>query len=135
MSLRPATKNDEALFLYWRARAEREGREGGWYQGQATTKRQHHHWYQDRLQHATLLVWTPFPTKPAGVARIDTNGEIAFHADPKVAPLLLDELKPYALEHGGRLKATIDHGNTAAAKALEQAGFREYPVRFFCYRP
>ncbi len=128
---RPATVDDEEFFWYWRERSER----AHWYDGPKTTREQHGDWFRDRLDRVTLLVWerTDYGG-PSGVVRVDSNGELAFDAHPSLTVWMLEELKPLASELG-RFKVTVDRGDKAKARALEDAGFREAPVRFFGYRP
>ncbi len=47
----------------------------------------------------------------------------------------IDSPHKLAAEHGGRLKVTVDAGNEWASKALLRAGFVEFPVKFYAYRP
>ena len=134
MSFRPANRSDEDFFYYWRRRDEQAGARGGWYQGRSTTRDAHKQWFADRLHTARLLVWER-ADGPMGVARIDTNGEVAFSTEPQWAPRMLEELLWFADIYGGRLKATVDVGDAARHRALELAGFVEFPARFYCYRP
>lgn len=127
---RPATTDDADFFWYWRERAEAEP----WYGGSVTDYDAHLAWFLDRLGRIELLIWI-YDGRPAGAVRIDSNGEVAFSANPLLASRMLGELKAFAANYGGRLKVTVDAADRASAKALKDAGFREYPVRFFCYRP
>jgi hypothetical protein len=132
MSFRPATTADKSLFYEWRQISEAQGRALGYWDGEPITPGNHHAWYLRRLKDAHLLVWE-HDGGDAGVARIDSGGEITFETGSQ-APLLLEELKPFALVNGGRLKATIDEGDPKA-EAFLAAGFDELPARFFRYRP
>ncbi len=134
MSFRPATARDADFFYYWRRRDESAGIRGGWYGGALTERDEHARWYADRLHKARLLVWEK-PSGPLGVARIDTNGEVAFSVEPRWAVTMLADLLWFAQTYGGRLKATVDSGDTVRVEALEAAGFCEYEARFFAYRP
>ena len=134
MSFRAATLEDEAFFYYWRRYAEARGAAGGWYLGARTTREEHQRWFTDKLLHAVMLVWER-EGEALGTARIDSNGEVAFSAEPADAPALLRDLQPFAAEYGGRLKVTVDEADRAAIAALTEAGWGEFPVRFFCYRP
>lgn len=133
MTLRPATIDDEHAFYQWRQWAEKRGLEGGWYIGQQVTRDGHHSWFVQALAHCTLLVWQPGRTIE-GVARIDKNGEVAPYTLLAQMPALLRELHPYASEHGGRLKLTIDRADVRMVHAAISAGWPEYPVAFHCYR-
>lgn len=129
MSFRPATSDDADFFWYWRERAE----SADWYIAAKTAYEDHVEWFLERLGRIQLLVWN-YEGRPAGAVRIDSNGEVAFHCNPLLGARLLGELKTYAKVHG-RLKVTVDEADRASAKALRDAGFRQYPVKFFCYRP
>lgn len=130
MSFRPATTDDADFFWYWRERAEA----APWYVSARTEYDDHVSWFLDRIGRVEMLVWI-FGGRPAGTARIDSNGEVSFLCNPMLGSRLLDELKVYAPLYGGRLKVTLDAADRASAKALKDAGFREYPVKFYCYRP
>jgi hypothetical protein len=133
VTFRPATWEDEEFFWFWRHRNEQAGRYGGWWKHPETTRTEHGAWFRQRLGRIEMLVWM-YNDCPMGCVRIDSNGEVAFDTYADLARLMLDELKPYAAAHG-RLKATVDRADWHAANALEDAGFREHPVRFFAYRP
>lgn len=126
---RPATSDDVDFFWHWRELAEAED----WYGGNRTDYDDHVAWYLDRLGKINLLVWY-FDKRPAGCVRIDSNGEVAFAAHPLLTSKMLEELRPWAKANGGRLKVTLDAGDRDGAKALRDAGFREYPVKFFAWR-
>lgn len=134
MSFRPATKDDELFFYYWRRRDEAAGIHGGWYGGARTGHDEHAVWFRDRLHTARLLVWEHRQDR-LGVARIDSNGELAFSVETQWAVRMLTDLLWFADVYGGRLKVTVDLGDTARAEALEAAGFCEHEARFFAYRP
>ena len=106
MSFRPATVEDEELFFQWRQRGEAEAAAQGWWDGTRTTVETHHEWFLRRLYDATLLVWIDDGTD-AGCVRIDSNGEVAWETTGARAVQLLEELKPLAVSHGGRLKFTV----------------------------
>lgn len=129
MTFRPATADDEGFFYFWREAAEQRY----WYAGRRTSRHEHTQWFQARLGRITMLVWE-HANEPHGVVRIDTNGEVAFHGTPTLMAEMLEELKPYAAEYGGRLKVTLDRQDKASGRALEEAGYSEYPVRFFAYK-
>jgi hypothetical protein len=130
MTFRPATIDDEDFFWYWRERAEF----AYWYGGAKTTREQHGEWFRTRLDRITMLVWERPDRGPAGIVRVESNGELAFDAQPSLMVRLLEEFKPYASDFG-RFKVTVDDGDKTKARALKAAGFVESPVRFFCYRP
>lgn len=127
MSFRAATLDDVEQFWFWRQMAEGKP----WYEGKTTTRAQHGKWFAHRLGHITLLVWDDDHIGGSGVVRVDSNSELAFDATHPRSMLeaFLAQWK------GGRLKATVDQGDSVKALALSEAGFGEYPVRFFCYRP
>lgn len=129
MSFRPATTDDADFFWYWRERAEEEP----WYGGPKTDYDDHLAWFLDRLGRIDLLVWL-YDGRPAGAVRIDSNGEVAFDCNPLLTARLMTEVKAYAKKYG-RLKVTIDEADRASAKGLRDAGFRQFPVKFFHYRP
>lgn len=134
MTFRAATADDADFFWYWRERAE----QAQWYEGPLTTREQHQEWFIDRLERISLLVWMYGANElygARGCVRIDSNGEMAFDGDPSLLATMLRELKYQEVGLGDRLKVTLDKGDRVKAKALKEAGFREYPVRFFCYRP
>jgi hypothetical protein len=127
MTFRPATVHDADHFWQWRQQAE----QAPWYIGQRTTYDTHLEWFLNRLSKITLLIWESL--LGTGIVRIESNGELAFDATNPRA--MLEELLPYAEMYGGRLKVTVDDGDTVKQRALEQAGFVEYPVKFYAYRP
>lgn len=129
MTFRPATLEDEEFFWYWREAAERRH----WYEGRVTTRAEHGRWFRARIGRLTMLVWEMLGVSE-GVVRIDSNGEVAFHANPSLMAEMLEELKPYAAEYGGRLKVTVDKQDRASERALQEAGFTEFPVTFFAYK-
>lgn len=129
MSFRLAVAADEELFWYWRERSER----AHWYDGPKTTRADHGQWFRDRLDRITMLVWS-FNGEASGTVRVDSNGEVAFDTHPSLMTAMLRELMPYASDFG-RFKVTVDRGDKTKARALEAAGFEEFPVRFFGYRP
>ncbi len=129
---RAATTEDEGLFFYWRQKAELAGEAGGWWRGSFTHRALHHRWFREHLRTSKLLVWVD-DAEIAGIARIESNGEIQFEtALPGDADRLLEDLKPFA-DHYGRLKMTLDEGDPKW-EALERFGFRQYPARFYVYR-
>ncbi len=129
---RVATTDDEEFFYSWRQRAERLGRAQGWWHGTATEQDTHHRWYLEHLRTSTLLVWQWDNGAQAGIARIESNGEVQFEAYKPDEQPLLEDLKPFA-DHYGRFKMTLDEGDPKW-EALEAAGFRQYPARFYVYR-
>ncbi len=134
MSFRAATKHDESLFFRWRQAEEARGSTGGWWIGTPTTETRHHAWFRDRLKRVKLLVWSYGSWGEVGIARIDSNGEVAFACPKQWQADLLEDIKSYAITCGCRLKVTVDAGDDAHIAALDQAGFVESPVRFFTYR-
>ncbi len=130
MSFRAATTDDEGLFFGWRQASELEGRAEGWWRGTQTGTEEHHRWFLEHLRTSTLLVW--MDPEDAGVARIESNGEVQFEAAESLQVKLLEDLKPFA-DHYGRFKMTLDEGDPKW-QALETVGFRQYPARFYVYR-
>ncbi len=131
MSFRSATTDDEALFFAWRQQSERDGRRLGWWHGTMTDRAPHHRWFLEHLRTSTLLVWVDDGVD-AGIARIESNGEVQFETGRSREERLLEDLKPFA-DHYGRFKMTLDEGDPKW-EALEAAGFRQYPARFYVYR-
>lgn len=128
MSFRAATAADEDLFYVHREIAESMP----WYQGRKTTPDEHHRWYTTMLDSITLLVWNT--DDGHGIARIESNGELAFSSTHPVE-MLIELIEAYDIaQYGGRLKVTLDKQDRETAKALKAAGFFEYPVRFFAYK-
>ncbi len=73
-------------------------------------------------------------------SRVESNGELSFFVPLifrrwGVEERMLRATHELAAEHGGRLKVTVDAGNEWAQLALLRAGFVEFPVRFYAYRP
>ncbi len=135
---REARLEDTALLYRWRLEAEREGSDGGWWQGTPTTLLTHTRWLERNLGVVTLLIWDE-NGEPSGTVRVESNGELSFHV-PKplrkqVTRRMLLSAKRLSDDHGGRLKATVDASNYEAWMALLDAGFVEFPVKFLCYRP
>ncbi len=128
---RAATTEDEKVFLAWRQVSEKEGRKEGWWHGTETDREVHRRWFFEHLRTSTLLVWID-DHDYAGIARIESNGEIQFETGLGKEQRLLEDLKPFA-DHYGRFKMTLDEGDPKW-EALEAAGFRQYPARLYVYR-
>lgn len=128
---RAATTEDEGFFLTWRHLRELHARSQGWWSGTQTGTAEHHRWFRERLGTSKLLVWVDDGID-AGLARIESNGEIQFETSTWREHRLLADLKPFS-DHYGRLKMTIDEGDPKW-EALERAGWRQYPARFYVYR-
>lgn len=133
---RRATLSDADLLYRWRLEAEAQP----WWEGTPTSRKSHWNWFCSRLANpgVDLLIWEE-DDLPVGMCRIDTNGELSFHvADDAPAGAGVRMLKAaarYAVDHGGRLKITVDHDNHRQQAALERAGFRRYPAAFYAYKP
>jgi len=131
VSFRNATLDDAPILYSWRRQAESKR----WYKGRKTTAAAHLDWLARRLNNplVRILIWQNGVT-PAGMVRIDSNGEIAFHAvDDDTAVRMLKATHVYASQYGGRLKATVDRGNPDR-KLLAHAGYRDYPAAFMAYK-
>ncbi len=128
---RAATTADEEFFYGWRGVSELEGQTLGWWRGTLTERPVHHRWFLEHLRTSTLLVWVDEGVD-AGIARIESNGEVQFETGRSREERLLEDLKPFA-DHHGRFKMTLDEGDPKW-EALEAAGFRQYPARFYVYR-
>lgn len=125
---RPATIDDAELLYVWRMKAE----EADVYEG-STTFDEHLDWLRARLDNPLVhvLIWG----NDQGMVRIDSNGEVAFHAsDTGTAVAMLRAIGEYAAAYGGRLKATVDQRDWRGT-CLVQAGFDVYPATFLCLRP
>lgn len=138
MSFRPAERDDSALLLRWRQEAESEGTTGGWWEGKPATAESHAEWLSGRLGKVLILIWEENGL-PAGCVRIESNGELSFHVPAHlrssgVAYRMLVAAQSLAGDYGGRLKAVVDAGNFEAWEALRLAGWREYPVKFLCFK-
>lgn len=131
--LRAADMRDAPLLLSWRKQAER----ADFWQGVPVSATGHLAWLRARVANplVKLLIWQE-NGEPAGMVRIDSNGELAFHADDdKVALRMLKAAQRFAPEYGGRLKANVDEGDKHTWRLLEQAGFATCPaVRFLLYK-
>lgn len=133
MTFRPATIHDAPLLHQWRFQAESQP----WYHGQRTTYEQHLNWLRPRINNplVDVLIWLE-DGDPAGMVRIESNGELAFHVDTdEIAVGMLRATEVYARNHGGRLKATVDLDDVDADAALHDAGFVRYPATFFAWKP
>lgn len=133
---RPARHHDAALLYWWRRQAEQKP----WYNGQPLTRERHMQWLQERLDNplVEILIWQE-RGHPAGMVRIDSNGELAFHVDQD-APAgttrrMLHAATHYADQHGGRLKVTLDQANHTQRDQLLQAGFARYPAVLLAWKP
>ncbi len=131
MTFRAATRLDIDLLHGWRTVAERKP----WYVGKVTLKASHMSWLLPRLRDSLVQVriWEELG-EPVGMVRVDSNGELAFHANSsKVAARMLKAALPYSKLHG-RLKAAVDPEDVEKCGQLLMAGFVECPVRFFVYK-
>ncbi len=133
---RPAEITDTEMLWRWRLEAEEEGRRGGWYEGRSTSFDVHSRWLIRHI--GRIQVWQE-PT-PKGQIRVESNGELSFFV-PRlfrgegVEERMLRAAQELAPEFGGRLKVTVDVGNVWGSQALLRAGFQEFPVKFYAYRP
>jgi len=133
MSFRNATIDDAPLIYRWREREERQT----WWNGKPISYRSHTTWLRARLQNPLikLRIWEE-NNQPVGMIRIDSNGEIAFHAiNHDVATRMLHASHEYADEYGRRLKALLDEADREKIRALQEAGFTSSPVTYLDYRP
>lgn len=137
---RRAELSDVERLWRWRLEAEKEGAEGGWYEGRPTTWETHCEWFSRSLLAGPpeILVWEE-NLKPHGVLRVESDGAISFYVPRRfrgdgVGKRLLTAALDLAENYGGRLKATVDAGNLEAWDELRGAGFREYPVKFLAYK-
>lgn len=132
MTLRPAKHGDEQFFFHLREQAEKSNPN---YEGQPVEWVTHRNWFTRRIISTppTLFVWT-IDGIAKGCARIEPNGEVVPYTLPERMRSLLAELEPHAVKHGGRLKLTLDPDDPLN-DAVQEAGWAEYPVRFYCYRP
>jgi RimJ/RimL family protein N-acetyltransferase len=136
VSFRPAAISDAPLLYRWRQQAE----EAAFWRGDPVDYQAHLRWLARRVDHplVRLLIWEDDgePVGPVGTVRIDSNGELAFHAETDAAAhRMLDAAHQYAADHGGRLKASVDQADREKIRQLQQAGFEKYPVVFLAYRP
>ncbi len=125
---RAATMDDAQLLYDWRLEAELAVD-----YPRLTTYDAHLLWLQDRIDNplVRILIWG----LGEGTVRIDSNGELTFHADDDdVAVAMLQAATAYADEYGGRLKVTMDPGDLRTY-ALREAGFDFYPSMFLCFKP
>jgi hypothetical protein len=125
---RDATIDDAALLYDWRCSSESVP----WWNGKPVSFFEHKAWLEQRISDSLVkvLVWED-AGEPAGMVRIDSNGEVAFYGG---SPGMLEALHPYAAEYGGRLKVTLDEDDIGGAAVLRNAGFVEYPARFLAYK-
>ena len=131
MSFRPATLDDAYILYRWRKADELEPV----YQGTKTTPGKHIVWLQQRLDNplVRILIWER-NGQPAGTVRIDSGGELSFHAqDPTTAVKMLRATHRYAQDYGGRLKVVLDQDD-GRNEILVRAGFLEYDARFHCFK-
>lgn len=132
MTFRQATLEDATTLYHWRLQDEQEP----WWQGQPVTADQHRRWLTERINTplVTILIWHE-NEQPAGTIRIDSNGELAYHAtNPHAAVQMLTAARQYASRYGGRLKATVDQSDRTRIEQLRQAGFERYPTQFLAWR-
>lgn len=132
---RPATEHDTTLLYRWRRQQETQGTAENRYQGNHTTPEEHMLWLMARLGNplVDILIWEPEPFKPTGSVRIDSDGMLTTqNGDPDMARTAA---KQHAKKRGGRLKSLVDETDVDRRTMLEQAGFREYPAAFYCWRP
>ncbi len=123
--------------LVWRREQEADGHIGGWYEGRPTRAKEHNLWFERNRERIRMWVEND---DLCGMVRVDSNGELSFYVPHDrrgrgVEQRMLRATHSLAEQFGGRLKATVDEGNTWAWQALREAGFREYPVRFLAYKP
>ena len=120
---------DAALLYSWRVKAEAQP----WFKGWPVTYEQHVDWLWPRISDplVRMFVWSE-DGKDLGQVRIDSNGELAFDGQGAAAVRMLERVQEQSHD---RIKVTLDPEDSARAEVLEQAGFREAPVRFFIYRP
>lgn len=124
MNLRPARWEDRDLLYQWRT----EGEQADWWQGENVTVKGHNAWLWNRLKESSLVtVWVAeHDGQPCGTARIDSNGEISFHLDPRYRGRGLGtQLVAQATAESGwhRLKASVDRDNEQGIRALLAAGY------------
>jgi hypothetical protein len=132
MSYRPATIDDAALIYRMRRQAENQP----WYQPEPTDWYAHLAWLEPRINNPliTMQIWQPFG-HPLGILRIDSNGELTHHAhDNNTAQRMLTAATPYAAQHAGRLKCTLDKDDPRNHQ-LTQAGWTTYPATAHILRP
>ncbi len=134
MTFRPATIHDAPLLHQWRFQAESQP----WYHGHRTTYEQHLNWLRPRINNPLvhLLIWLE-NSEPAGMVRIESNGELAFHVDTDdelAAVNMLRAATHYARDHGGRLKACYDQADLRTTMRLTAAGFKDYPASFCAFK-
>ncbi len=132
MSLRPATLRDATLLYTWRQQDEARGHHHGYRQGPTINRAEHNLWLAARLDNplVRLLIWE-LQGNPAGVVRIDSNGELAFYGGD---PDMLTAAKTFRPFYGNRLKATVDRDDDLRCELLLAAGYTEWPARFFVAR-
>lgn len=107
-----------------------------WYSRDTTTRADHLAWLEARLANplVKILVWEG-DRGPLGMVRIDSNGEVAFHADNPVDAIeMLRAAHQYAAEYGGRLKISVDQADRESIRLLQAARFELCPVKFLCYQ-
>ena len=132
MSFRPATLDDAYILYRWRKHDEQQPA----YEGHKTTARDHIVWLQQRIDNplVRILIWE-HNGEPAGMVRIDSGGEIAFHAqNTTTAVKMLRAAHRFADQYGGRLKVVLDQDDERN-EILVRAGYLEYPARFHCFKP
>lgn len=128
---RTATLADAMPTYEWRLAAEGQDV----YEGRATKLEGHISWLLSRIRNplVKLLIWEE-GGKSVGMVRIDSNGELAFHADDDEAAVrMLRTAQAFADEYGGRLKATVD-ATDPKWELLVRAGYGEYPARSVVYK-
>ncbi len=124
---RAATMDDAHMLYEWRRAAELAVD-----YPRPTTYDAHCEWLRERIDNPSvrILIWGD----DEGTVRIDSNGELTFHAAVhEVAVEMLEAATAYADEYGGRLKVTLDPGDLGIY-ALCEAGFDLYPSIFLCFK-
>lgn len=122
----------DAEVLY-RWRVEAEGKP--WFGRDQTAWTDHVAWLEARISNplVRLLIWEA-DRGPLGMARIDSNGEVAFYAaDEDTAVALLGAVQEYAHDYGGRLKISVDQADRTSIEWLERSGFQRFPVKFLAF--
>jgi hypothetical protein len=130
-SFRRAQVEDIPRFYDWRVRQQSQP----FYVGPDLTYMKHREWMIPRLRNplVKLLVWSE-KGKPAGILRIDSNGEFDYHADSDwVAYRMLRGALRYAPLYGGRLKISLDDADPRLGQLFE-AGFVGSPAVSLSWR-
>lgn len=131
MTFRDATPADADLLYDWR---QADLRAAG-LEPQALSFEAHRDWLWMRSANplVRVLIWEQEGV-PLGMVRLDSNGELAFHAEPECdAAAMLRAALPLADVYGGRLKVTLDASDPKVA-LLKAAGFSSFPATALVYR-